>query len=144
MYALGQIYFLGELLYQHNKLEEKGDWGWESYKLNTIMLYTAFLYAIELNTVKLLLGGGLSLGFIFSGVDSWNYSGTDTGKEDFEFASDSWKHFYAGLNLVAGIMTRSMILIYFSYTLPFTKLHGDWDAKMSLFKLAFGIPFSKK
>jgi hypothetical protein len=146
MYALGQVYFLGELLYQQNQLREEGDWGWETYSVHSIMLYTAFLYALEANAVKFLLGGGLSIGTILSGKDKWDYGGTDTGDEKFDFASDSWRRFYAGINFVAGIMTQSMMVIYLSYTYPFTKLHGDvnWHPGMSFFKLSVLIPFSKK
>jgi hypothetical protein len=146
MYALGQVYFLGELLYQQNQLREEGSWGWETYTVNSILLYTAFLYALEANTVKILLGGGLTIGTILSGKDKWDYGGTDTGNEKFEFASDSWKRFYAGLNIVAGIMTQSMMMIYISYTIPFTKLHGDvdWHPAMSFFKLAVLFTLFKK
>ncbi len=145
--ALGKAYFLAEFLYQYSIFgEESSDtqYGWtQTYKINYLTLFTAYLYAIQMQSMKLLLGGGLTLGYALSGKETYKDSnGEDTN--NMGFGSDDWLRFYAGFNIVAGILTKNMIMIYLAYTLPFTKLHGDWDAKMSLFKLALGIPLSKK
>lgn len=146
LFALTKVYILTELLYEFKSFAEKsppgsGSWS-EIYKTHNITLFTAFLYAIEMQTMKLLVGLGPNLGYMMSGTDTFKTDG-DEDKDKFEFGSDDWKHPYFGINFVAGLLLANNFMIYLNYTLPLSKLHGDWDAKLSHLRIACNIPLSK-
>ena len=111
MYALKTIsrfYVLTELIYQYSSFAEKGtgsfsDWT-ETYKLNFIRVYTALLYATELESFKLLSGAVPTIGFAISGKDTYKDSNGEDS-ESIEFAFYDWKRFYVWLSIVLGLLT---------------------------------------
>lgn len=143
LWALSKVYFMAQLYYQFSPFGEKSsdpgqDWT-ETYKTNYLTIFSALLYSIDMQNLKFLIGAGPTISYMFSGTDTYtDNNGTD--KEKFQFGSNDWQHFYAGFNFILGVMTLNNLMIYAAYTLPFTKLHDNWNAKLSIFRLAFAIP----
>lgn len=143
MFTLGNLYFLTELLYTYRSAGEKLDDYSHTISLSYITLFTTMMYAIQMQTMKWLIGAGPVFGFGIGGKEK-NESGSSSSESDAVWGDDGFRRFQAGLTLATGLMFARGMMIYLTYSLFFTRLYsGDSDVRMNMFRLALGIPLNR-
>ncbi len=144
MFALGNLYFLTELLYTYRSAgEELAALDYKQYiNLSFITLYTALLYAIQLEAIKWFIGAGPLLSIGISGKEKFE-DGNNSFENDVEWGDGGIRRFQAGISLVTGFLLSRGMMLYLSYSFYFTKLFdGNSDYRMNMLKLAWGIPLN--
>ncbi|MBI1342709.1 MAG: outer membrane beta-barrel protein [Terrimonas sp.] len=147
LYTFSTVYIITEIVFALRAAGEKynsGSYNYtNTYRLGYAMLFSSILYAIELQKVKLLLGGGPVLGLALLGKQIYKENG-QTDKSDIQFGGDYWKRFAAGIGLTVGIMNSGGMFFFLSYTLFLTKLYQNSDIRMNMFRLGMAFLFAKK
>jgi hypothetical protein len=143
MFTLGNVYFLTELLYTYRSAGEKSSSYSHTISLSYITVFATMMYAIQMQTIRWLIGAGPVFGFGIGGKEK-NESGSSGSESDAVWGDDGFSRFQAGLTLATGFMFARGMMVYLTYSLFFTRLYSnDSDVRMNMFRLALGIPLNK-
>lgn len=142
MFTLGNIYFLGELLFAYRAAGETYSGINHILTISYITLFTTLVYAIQLQKMKWLIGAGPVFAMGIFGNEKYKDGGS-TNEQDVEWGSGGLRRFQVGISILTGFMFARGMIIYLSYTPFLSKLFdSNSDIGMNMFKLAWGIPIN--